>query len=278
MLWIFSFLAFWLVGSRAIWLHSLGVVLKNQRRMRCEMHVGNASQVPQLSGGELAPLTLELENLGFVQLGDIISRMDYSDKAPDAAPKAPIADPFASSSSRPLPPPLAAETVTDGIGRILAHPGHGCYASLISVISVSRFPAAMQRADLVNVAPFRTVIISVSTSDEEGWSFANHNRELQVFSLLIRHGRGLSHRQLGAGAAQLLQSHLDERGEIAARGGFEWDTAPSMEKYQAFEARGLRRIRAIYERTTILGAAWLFLTYRFSRHERWMGELSARGQ
>lgn len=274
MVWFFSLFGLWLVGKRAMWLGALDATLKNQRRMRIEMHVGDASQMPQLSGGELEILTRELETLGFVLLGDIISSMDYQGDWPDApALPAPIADPL--SAPTPNAPRMVAQTQTDGVGRIFAHPGHGCYASLISVVSVNRFPPAMKRADTVNVAPFRTVILSLSGVEENSWTFSTHNRELQPFSLITRHPRKLSHRMVGARAAALLDSHLGERQSIATRAGCRWDTAPTLEKYQEFEARGIGFIRGVYERVTTPRVAWILLTAGLSRHERWMGELGA---
>ena len=168
------------------------------------------------------------------------------------------------------------ETQTDGIARLFAHPEHGCYASLISVVSVSRFSPELNRPEMVKVAPFRIVILSVSGYDEDSWSFATHNREMDPFMLLHRHPRQLSYRLVGAPARKLLEVHLTERDDIAARGGFGWDMAPSLSRYQEFEARGLRHIRSVYERATTAGVAWHLLTCRFQNHDRWLGELASR--
>jgi hypothetical protein len=122
------------------------------------------------------------------------------------------------------------ETQTSGIGRLLAHPVHGYYASLVSVVTVSRFPSEMKHADLVNVAPFRTVIVSISGNKEDSWGFATHNREVEPFSLLHRHPCQLSLRMVGASVRQLLNAHLTERDDIAIRGAFRWDPVPSLAK------------------------------------------------
>lgn len=272
MLWFLCFAAVWILGRGAIWLYSLNATIKNQRYMRIEMRVGDASQMTQLDGSELETLTRELQGLGFVHLGDIISKMDTRADAPSEVPAAPIADPNPQGTK----PKMIAETTTNGVGRIFAHPNHGCYAHLVSVVAVSRFPPEMKRADMVNVAPFRTLMLTLSGNNDDSWGYSTHNREVQPFSLLLRHPRQLSRRMVGASAAQLLETHLAERDEIASKGDFKWDKAPTMEKYQQYEARGVRHIRAVYQRATTLGVAWQLFTFRFSKHEKWRGELAGR--
>lgn len=262
----------WSVGTVLLSpLFSLHAVIKNQRRMRVEMYMGDASQMQGLSGGELETLTGELQTFGFSHLGDLIFKMDY--KADEELPKPPIADPCAAQDNEPK---MVAETTTDGVGRIFAHPTHGCYATLVSVVAVSRFPPEMNRADSVNVAPFRTAILTISGNNEDSWGYATHNREVMPFSLLHRHPRQLSHRLIGASAAQLLETHLIERETVASRGGFQWDKVPTLEKNLEYESRGLRHIRSVYERATTLGTAWKIFTFRFGKHETWMGELPSR--
>lgn len=273
LIWIaLGFSALWLVLGMALrlfrYLRALDITIKNQRRARRESRIGDASQLTGFNGGEIEPLSHELQEMGFVHLGDLIFKIDTTPVAPVSAPLAPIADPHASKTG--------IQTTSDAVGRIFAHPNHGCYASLISAVSVSRFPPEMMREDMVEVAPFRTVIVSLSGNSEDAWSFATHNREVQTLSLLYRHPRGLSHRMVGAGAAQLLESHLAERDAIASRGGFGWDKAPTLEKYQEFEARALRHISEVHERATALGWAWKLFLFRFGKHERWMGELASR--
>ena len=273
MLWFLSIPILWFVGKRARWLHSLDAVLKNQRRMRVEMRLGDASHMSAFDGGELEALTHELQSLGFVHLGDLLSRMDTVPDTPADLPFAPIADP---RPPQPEAPKLIAETTTDGMGRVFAHPAHGCYAILISAVAVSRFPPEMKRDDIVNVAPFQTVILTVSGTEEEAWSFSTHNLKVDPFGLLLRHPRRVGYRLLGAKAAQLLEQHLAQRDDIAARANCLWDKAPSLKKYQEIEARNLRHIRGVYERATTLGVAWHLLTFRLSKHEKWMGELAGR--
>lgn len=270
MIWLLSIPILVFVGWKMIWLSTLDGVIKKHRRMRMEISPGDISQFGPFDDRELQRLTRELHDLGFVTLGDLLSRMDFDPVTPLAP--APIPDP---DTPRATTESLV-ETQTEGVGRIFAHPEHGCYASLISVVSVSRFAAQLNREDMVNLAPFRTVILSMGENPEEKWSFATHNREVDPFSLLQRHPRALTRRMVEADAQQLFQSHLTEREEIAKSGGFRWEKSPSLAKYRAFEARVVPHIRDVYRRANTLGVAWHLMTYRFKKHDSWRGELAAR--
>jgi hypothetical protein len=267
MAWFLWFVAFYFVFKKGFWLYALHVTLKQQRRMRIEIVPGDASQLPEIDSSDLQPLTAELQALGFVVLGDLLSKMDYAPETP--LDPAPIPHPQPAPSGKSM-----AESETRGIARILAHPEYGCYASLISVMSVSRFSPEMKRADMVNVAPFRTVIASAAGYEDDAWSYVTHNREVDPFSLLNHHPRWLSHRLVGASARQLLESHLAERAELANRVGVTWDQSPSLEKYLIVEDRAIRHIRKVYQRLHTPGVAWHLQTYRLKKHERWMGELA----
>jgi hypothetical protein len=256
----------------AIWLYALDQALKNQARMRCDLRLGDVSQLAALTDGrldlqDLEPLTGQLRQLGFTALGDILSEMSY-DPLPDSG-ASPIVDPFKEMNAG-----QRVTTKTTGMARLFVHPVHRCYASLISVMAVSRFDPALGKEDHVKIAPFRTVVLSMGDADE-GWCFANHNREVDPFSLLIRHPRKPSHRMIGATPEQLLQAHLTEREDIARRGNFQWDKTPSMEKYLAFENKSLQYIRGVYEKANFLSVALFLHTYRFKKQEWWMGELDS---
>lgn len=271
MIWLLSIPVVWFLGKKALWLYSLDASIKNQRRARIDLFPGDVSQFSGFDTAELQSLTRDLRELGFNVLGDLLSKIHYEPHNPAAA--APIPDPQPAPSATPK---LLVETETHGVARVFAHPSHGCYAVLVSVIAVSRFPADMKRADLVNVAPFRTLIMTLEGNREDSWSFSTHNREVDAFSLLHRHPRQLGHRLVGAPAQHLLKVHLAERDDIATRAGFRWDKEPSLAKYQEYEVRGIRYIRSVYEHATTPGVAWHLMTYRLQTHERWMGELDSR--
>jgi hypothetical protein len=271
MIWLLSIPVVRFLGKKVFWLYALNATLKNQRRARIHSSPDDVSQFSGFDHSGLHSLTHQLQELGFVGLGDLLSYTDFEPHMPASAALTP--DPQQAPSS---PPKMLVETETHGVARVFAHPKHGCYAVLVSVIAVSRFPPEMKRADMVNVAPFRTLIMTLEGNREDSWSFSTHNREVDAFSLLHRHPRQLSHRLVGAPAQQLLESHLAERDDIAARAGFRWDKEPILDKYQEYEARGIRHIRSVYERATTTGVAWHLMTYRLQKHERWMGELASR--
>src|SRR5689334_14721264 len=94
----------------------LGTVLYNSRHTLWNFERGNAEQATDLDQERLRALTAELEQLGFEQLGDVLTSHGPDPRWPTKGP---------------------VETRTAGVGRIMAHPDHGCYASLISGRAVS---------------------------------------------------------------------------------------------------------------------------------------------
>ncbi len=272
MIWYLLLLAAYFVARKIMWLRVLGAIIKKQRRMRVEQVECDASTLPGLHDSVLHPLTRALQELGFVVAGDLMSRLDYEPETTLVAP--PIPDPGAPQFSSTVK--NSVEVESHGFARVFVHPDYGCYATLVSVITVSHFPAEMRRADKMKVEPFRTAITTSSGTQDDSWSFATHNREVKPFSLLQRHPRRLSTRLVGATAQQLLESHLAQRDEIATLGGFIWDKAPSLSKYREFEARSLRHIRSVYEGASLLRVASHLQTYRLAKNDRWMGELTTR--
>ena len=266
MIWIFLIPALWFVGKKIVWLQHLHTTLMKYRRVQFKMEYGEVMQFTQFDSLELDSLTLELQAAGFVVMAETTCEIQFD---PETIPvPAPIPDPQGSPVSKPM-----FETQSNGFARLFTHPVHGCYASLISAIAVSRFEPELRRADTITIAPFRTVILSISGNADDAWGFATHNREVQPFSLLLRHPRWLSHRLVQASTQQLLASHLVERVEIARRGDFSWDTTLYLPKYQQFEERACRHYKNIYKNAATLGVAWHLLTYRLKSHVRWMGEL-----
>jgi hypothetical protein len=264
MTWILAIPALWFLGTKAIWLYALDATIKQQRHIRILIYPGDVRQFEGMDHHKLDNLTYELQELGFVVLGDLLSEMGQEpDPTSEGAPAAP-------------PPSSRVNTETRGIARILINREKGCYATLVSVIAVAHFPASLNRAPTVKVAPFRTAILSLSGNDEDSWGFGTTNRAAEPFSLLHRHPRQLSHRLVGADARALLQSHLTEREEIAKRGDFRWNTPTTLDEYRVYEERGIRFIRSIYENATALGIAWKLQILRLQNHERWMGELGSR--
>lgn len=257
MIWLLSIPALWYVGRKALWLYALDTTIKQQRQARIHLYPGDIAefdQMDQIDRRKLEDLTHELNELGFLTLGDLLFEME----------------------SRPTQPsPAGVETTTKGVGRIFANPEKGCYASLTSVVSVNRFSPELNKASTAHVAPFRTGIVSLSGNDDDSWGFATHNRELQPVSLLHRHPRQLSHRIVEADAAALLKSHLAERDEIAARGGFRWERFTSLAEYLKYEERGLCHIRRVYENASTPAVAWKLMTVRLQNNDRWMGELGS---
>ena len=259
-----------LVGQKLLWLYALNDTLKKQRRARYELRLGDVSQLVVPEGAnldlqELETLTVQLRQSGFSILGDVLSELTYAPAATSAY--SPIVDPH-----QPLEKPSSVTTDTTGIARIFIHPRHRCYASLIAVMAVTRFDPALGKEDIVNVAPFRTVILSMGEGDDS-WCFANHNREVDPFSELHRQPRKLSHRMVDASPQQLLDAHLAERADIARRGNFSWDNAPSMEKYLKFEKQYFEGIRQYYETANFFAVALFLHTYKLKKHEWWLGEL-----
>lgn len=260
MIWLLSVPVIWFFGTKALWLYAVDATLKQQRRMRVTFFPGDISEIEPLDGHALDNATYELQELGFTVLGDMLSQLEYEQSAASAAPR----------------PPAQVETESKGIVRIFAHEDKGCYATLISTVAVTRFAPALNRPETVTVAPFRTVILSLTGTRDDDWSFGTHNREPQAFSILYRHPRRLTRRLVGADARQLLQRHLEERDVIAQRGGFRWKTALSLDDYQTFEEHVGRYMRGVHERVTTPEVAWKLSIHPFQKTDRWMGELSDR--
>ncbi|MES2459129.1 MAG: hypothetical protein V4671_01000 [Armatimonadota bacterium] len=220
MIWLLSIPALWFLGKKALWLYALDATIKQHRLAKITIYPGDISQFEQMDQRKLEDLTHELQELGFTVLGDLVSELD---------------------SAPATPSPTSVETTTKGISRVFGNFENGCYATLTSVVGVTRLAPELNRPPVVETAPFRTVILSLSGNDEDSWGFATHNREIQPFSVLHRHPRQLSHRFIGADARELLTSHLAERDSIAARGNFRWESQTSLAEYLRFEERGLRQ-------------------------------------
>jgi hypothetical protein len=210
------------------------------------------SEFDQMDLRKMEDLTHDLKEMGFVVMSDLLSEAEMGPAEPS---------------------PMDVATTAKGIARVFANSEYGCYATLVSVIAMIRFPPEQNRPPLMEMAPFRTVICSLSGNEDDSWAFATHNREMQPFSLLHRHPRMLSHRLVGADAQELLKSHLAEREGIATRGGFQWERATSLDAYMKYEERAIRHIRSVYENASTLPTAWKLMTLPFQNQERWMGEL-----
>jgi len=250
---------------------AVDAVLRDARRRRTNMRLGNVSEIQALTNGrvdltELKNLTAELQELGFNFFGDILGDVTYD---PIPAPKpSPIVDPH-----QQIEPQSKYDVQVNGIGRVFAHPNYGCYAILISAVSKVHFDTELGLKDKIKVAPFRTAIVSMENSADNSWSFANTNRESDPFSQLQRHPRRLGHHMCSATPEQLLRAHLVERDDIAERGGFQWDMELSMEKFRAREEETMRHLRNVYENKNAISVALFLFTYKYKNHDWWLGEL-----
>ncbi len=252
MIWLLSIPALWFLGKKALWLWALDSTIKLQRRARIHIYPGDLSQFDQMDHRKLENLTHELKELGFVVVGELLSEVELG-------------------TNEPLPKGVS--TTSKGIARVFANTDLGCYATLVSAVAVTQLPPEMNRPPLLEASPFRTVILSISGSDADSWSFAVHNREVQPFSLLQRHPRQLGHRVVGAEARELLNVHLAERDDIAARGNFRWQRETSLESYLQCEERGIQHIRTVYENAGTLSTAWKLMTLPLQNQDWWLGEL-----
>ena len=244
-LWIFFF------GKEVI-----GTVLYNARHSVWTLERGDAAQFPELDQERLKSITVDLQQLGFQLLGDLCTT-----HGPD--PRWPAKGPV--------------ETRTSGLGRIMAHPDHGCYATLISgrAVTTSKKKSTLP-AETVRSFPFRVAIVTFSGRDETFWSYSTHNRELDPFMLMMRQQRTLSRRLLGASPARLVEAHLQDRCRIADGAQISWDLSPTLEKWERFEDRSLWHMQEVYERASALKVAWMMVTYRFGKHDLWLGALSGK--
>jgi hypothetical protein len=247
--------------------------------MRNEIRLADAADLKSFGGGkvdlgELDAITAQLEQLGFRELGTLLGKVIF-DPPPPPAPS-PIVDPTqerATLLEQEIIKSLDVETDTTTFARIFAHPGYGCYANVISSIAIARFDPSLHRADIIKIKPFRITIMSLENTGENSWSFANGNREVDRFLLLLRHPRKLAHRMVGATPQQLLQAHLAERDDIAKRGDFHWDKEPSMEKYRAMERSTIDYIYRVTQQWKPFPVAFHLLTYKYKNHDWWLGEL-----
>lgn len=237
----------------AFMLHTISTVLFNARHAQNILRRGLPSEVPEVDHSQLEALTRQLQDLGFVFLGDVVSVQQPDPNGPYRG---------------------SLETRSKGLGRVMAHPIYGCYATLISAYSRTASTKGSMTPPQTRIAPFRTAIVSLSREGEEAWAYGTHNREVDPFALLIRNPRGPGHRMLGASVDQLFESHLSERDSIERKAGVTWDPIPAMEKWEAYEARTARHIKSVHERASTLRVAWLLISYKFTKHERWMGELA----
>lgn len=270
-LWLAAILLFVSIVRVAIWLNAIDATLKRNRHMRTVIRNADVAELKSFGDGkidlsEFETITLHLEQLGFQELGLLLGKTTF--EHPSAPQLSPIVDPVQEIASE-----SKIETDTTAIARIFANRHYGCYASIMSAISISKFDPSLQRSDLVKIAPFRTAILSVENLEPDAWGFANSNREVDPFMLLLRNPRKLSHRMIGATAEALLQAHLVERDDIAKRGGFEWSKKLSLENYRSMENATIDYIHLTTQTWEPISVAIHLLTYKFKNHDWWLGDL-----
>jgi len=271
LLWLVIIAFFASLLRLSIWLNAINTTRKDYSRMRTEIRIADAADLKAFGGGkvdlsELDASSAQLEKMGFRELGILLSSHSID---PIPTPRSsPIVDPVQEIAS-----PSKIDTKSTGIARVFVHRDYGCYANLISIISIAKFDESLGLVDKIKIAPFRTAILSMENSDENAWRLANSNREVSAFSLLFRHPRGLLHRMVGAAPEELLKAHLIERDGIAQCGGFHWDKELSMEKYRAMENSTIDYIRSITKTWKTIPVAFHLLTYKFKNHDWWLGKL-----
>jgi hypothetical protein len=246
--------ALYYLGKAGLYVYAVNVALHNASTIRNITNTGDASQIKELDHEELRARTEELESLGFVVLGDLISKNE-----PDPN----------------LPQKGWVIARTQGVGRVFGHPVHGCYANLTSAVTVTtEAECSGAEADpTTEIAPFQVAIISLSGSEPDSWTYGTYNRPVQPLNVLMRHPRGLSHCLAGASPERLLAAHLAEREPIAKRAGITWDREPTFAKYLEYEERVLPHLRNVYRRAKASHLIWLMFSFRFKKYDRWMGEL-----
>jgi hypothetical protein len=233
----------------------IGTVLYNSRHTLWSFERGDATQAVELDQERLRALTIELQQLGFELLGDVLTSHGPDPRWPSKGP---------------------VETRTAGVGRIMAHSGHGCYATLISGRAVSTPKKGTLAKEHIRTLPFRVAVGSLSGGDETFWCYSTHNREVDPLMLMMSQPRWLSRRLVGASPGRLLEVHLEERARMAQCAEIDWDSNPTLDKWEAFEGRSLWHMQEVYERATTPKVAWLLLTYRFRKHDCWFGALTGK--
>ena len=262
---------FWIV-----WLASLGFLvisflsLKNfLQRMRAVEIVrrqGAPEELGDLEQSRLVQATRDLEALGFEWETENLWSATYG----DVPRTAPLADPMAA-------PPLAPMRLQpQGLERIFFHPTHGCWGTI-------NFSATQDtRGKRPTIVNFLIILTSLGEGSRE-WSYTTRNSKytgnIELIIKLFRQMRALSTVTPGATPAQLLETHLSRRAQIARAEGIVWQNVPVLNNYRALDKRAISQMHDVANALTPFQLMRLINRLKRERDTdppEWLGELQGR--
>ena len=270
-------MSFFEIGLLLVWLAAVGFhvfsfvslsnALQRLRRLNIVRRRGVPGELGDLDPTQLARATQDLQALGFVIEREFLWSVTYD----EARPSAPLSDPT-------LPPPLAPTRFDpQGLERIFSHPQHGCWAGISFAAATD---TREKRPTIINF------VVSLSSStgrDDDDWNYATRDRKYDANNELIaklwRHPRWLATVVPDATAAQLLETHLERRDQIARATGVSWQRDLTMEDYGALEARTEARMRAVFLKLTPFQMNRQIVRIRRERdgeRPEWLGELKGQ--
>jgi len=253
-----------LLGHWSRYLVALDGIIARNREMSQELRLVVSEDVPHVNQESLVETTHLMEEVGFQFLGDIASRITYGESA-----RGPFSSPLPSPGrTKSAPPPAPVETT--GFVRAFVHPGHGCTASLMSVLITTKKTGKSRKVAVISIDSYAGI-------EDTSWKYSTGNSEANAFAKLLRHPRRLATRlSRDMAPSEILRVHLERRAAIAAAGGFAWDRNPTLETVFRSESRTVRHIRALFGGLTPLGAAWKLSRLKRDTSTEWLGDLAGR--
>lgn len=199
--------------------------------LRVEFQPIQPEEVPKLSKKQLKQYTEDFQALGFTHL------LDYQVKTEK-------------------------QSNAKGFGRLLAHPGHHCFAEINQVV----------RPDGPG-APMRCMIISWL---EDGWSLGIGDREPNPYSYIMRRPKALWISQPEDAPADLLKAHLKRRGKMAKDLGVAVLDAMTAQDYFTYEQKATaERHQAMKRKNIVMALLEIWLFPKNPKYE-WLGKYARR--
>jgi hypothetical protein len=271
--WLFSFLVLFVFFMAWPYLTTLKNIIKRQRLVNLELRPGPPLGLPGLDEAKLDSVTQEFESLGFVRLGDYLSRNYFSEgKSGQAVALSGQGPPIADPAAEPTLPPD--RFPPQGFARVMLHPEHSCLGKIIFVSVVDA------QGKVPTTSTMMATIVSLDAGDG-GWTYTTSNRQSTVtvnaLMKMMRHPRWLSTRMPDSSPQELLKVHIARRIDIAQAAGITWKPNLTLADDLDYEQRSVENIRTLYNGLTPLKMAWRL--HRLKREKEsleWLGELARR--
>lgn len=245
---------------------ALNGIIQRNRMMHQDLRPGTVAEIPHMIPTGLDEVSAELQQLGFEPLGDFVSETSYGDRSNSPFSSGPIAAPDS------LPGPPKSPVKTRGFLRAFTHPAYCCCAKVICVVVTT--PRANGNVTAKN--KITVSLVSYQGLGPGDWSYTTTRGAASPHGALMRHPRRLSTRLPHASIAEMVNTHLQRREEIARLAGITWMRQYTFRDVYEMEKRGMENVRNTFLAMTPFKMAGRLFVLKHEKRTEWLGELAGK--